>query len=546
MGDALYSIINKLDFHSHSDQSTKTIMSNPKTNHDKTARLIQLAVRAAAIPGLIIAAYLIFGGGKPADSESPRTNSRPAERLVSLNAASTPSLPKPTGFSGVGTRPIEQIKVGDRVMARNPEVTEEERASWEEPDWDQWLHLSLVMPKADGSELKIELLRPESWVLDQMSYVIEEREPESSSNLAPLAPLAGRGAGGEGQNDQASPAEPDLVPLSPMRPFYRQLGLTSAVLDIAGVELVDLTVEMDLPEMGAIGTAVITDIKPCSAVQTGNGQPVTATFSHPPSTAVLNVIFSGESDPIGVTDNHLFWSVDRQRFLPIGKMEIGETVQTFHGDTKRIEAKLPRPGPQVVYNLEVYGEHVYFVGEQGILAHNMYGEEELLEKARRLQVSGVIANTDDALEETLELMRIANRSGDAILDHGPLQAGMLLEKPHVLENGLFLQASGARPQKNLVGPGKGVDFVIFDPDPSTLRIGSEHSGLASMVSDGPPISVFGAGMLHFNKHGVVDIISDQSGHYLPTLENITRSRAWLTRQGFLNPSNLPKIKVSTP
>jgi hypothetical protein len=45
-------------------------------------------------------------------------------------------------------------------------------------------------------------------------------------------------------------------------------------------------------------------------------------------------------------------------------------VQTYHGETKRIEQKLPRPGPQLVYNLEVYGEHVYYVGDSGLLVHN--------------------------------------------------------------------------------------------------------------------------------------------------------------------------------
>ena len=74
-------------------------------------------------------------------------------------------------------------------------------------------------------------------------------------------------------------------------------------------------------------------------------------------------------EPIGVTDNHLFWSVDRQEFVPIGEMEIGERVQTYHGETKRIASKLPRPGPpKEVYNLEVYGEHVYFVGDEALLA----------------------------------------------------------------------------------------------------------------------------------------------------------------------------------
>ena len=393
------------------------------SQRERRSDWIIFGFKAFAIAGFIVSAWLIFGDS----STSARTDQR--------GPAVTPA--RSQAARGYTTKPIEKIRVGDRVYAHNPEVDEAERAAWAEPDWNDWLHLSLVMPKEDGSELQIELLRPESWVMEQVSYIAKEnRNPTfSQPKQAPLATLAGRGAGGEGptarqststvsdktlavgeiatQSTQAQSAasisprgriaqasstadgtieddsaddrrlaprrsqgsKADSVPLSPLRPFYREVVIASALLEAAEAELVGLTVEMDLPEMGATGTAVIVDVAACPPVRSGEGQPVTATFSHPPSTTVLNVIFEGEPEPIGVTDNHLFWSVDRQQFLAIGKMEIGETVQTFHGETKRIEAKLPRPGPEVVYNLEVYGEHVYFVGEQGLLAHNTYTDK---------------------------------------------------------------------------------------------------------------------------------------------------------------------------
>ena len=359
-------------------------------------RRIQFIGRLSFIAGLVVAGCLIFGGpNQPRERSDARTPADSAEHLVSLAS----SQPTPTANRSVGTRLIEEIRVGDRVLARNPEVTDAERAQWQEPDWSEWIHLSLVLPKEDGSELKIEMLRPEPWVLEQVSYIFREQEA-TQTNLAPLAPnlLGGEGLGVRGNARGPSPPTPlpengargarldkspnqettependaDLVPLSPLRPIYRDVALTAAVLDAAEAELIGLTVEMDLPEMGAFGTAVVTDISPCPPIQAGKGQPVTATFSHPPSTQVLDVRFEGETDSIGVTDNHLFWSVDRQQFIPIGQMEIGEQVQTYSGHTKRIAGQLPRPGPQLVYNLEVYGEHVYFVGEQGLLAHNAY------------------------------------------------------------------------------------------------------------------------------------------------------------------------------
>jgi hypothetical protein len=53
-----------------------------------------------------------------------------------------------------------------------------------------------------------------------------------------------------------------------------------------------------------------------------------------------------------------------------GSLEIGERLQTLSGDVKVVQQKLPRPGPQPVFNLEVHNEHVYFVGEDGVLVHN--------------------------------------------------------------------------------------------------------------------------------------------------------------------------------
>ena len=47
--------------------------------------------------------------------------------------------------------------------------------------------------------------------------------------------------------------------------------------------------------------------------------------------------------------------MEEQAFVPIGQMEVGDLVQTFQGDTKRIDSKLPRPGPESVYNVEVWG-----------------------------------------------------------------------------------------------------------------------------------------------------------------------------------------------
>jgi hypothetical protein len=77
-----------------------------------------------------------------------------------------------------------------------------------------------------------------------------------------------------------------------------------------------------------------------------------------------------------VTDNHPFWSETHQAFVPVGQLSVGDELLTLHGQKKRLTALLPRPGPpERVYNLEVHGEHTYYVGHQRLLVHNNYPED---------------------------------------------------------------------------------------------------------------------------------------------------------------------------
>ena len=131
-------------------------------------------------------------------------------------------------------------------------------------------------------------------------------------------------------------------------------------------------VRLEMSEMGVSGLARITGAEAAPAIEGGPGHVVTGIFAHPPSRRVIDVALEGEPEPIGVTENHRFWSEDRREFVAIGRMATGERLRTIHGETKRIVGRFPRPGPRTVHNLEVYGRHVYHVGHQGILTHNAY------------------------------------------------------------------------------------------------------------------------------------------------------------------------------
>ena len=96
-----------------------------------------------------------------------------------------------------------------------------------------------------------------------------------------------------------------------------------------------------------------------------------------PGLALLGPAYEGqdrvETETIGVPAGHRFWSEDRQAFLPIGEFEIGEHLLTANGSLATVRSLTKRPQRETVYNIEVDGEHVYAVGNEGLLTHNICG-----------------------------------------------------------------------------------------------------------------------------------------------------------------------------
>ena len=83
------------------------------------------------------------------------------------------------------------------------------------------------------------------------------------------------------------------------------------------------------------------------------------------------------------TTIHPLWSVDRQEWVPLAKLADGERLccdtesfglgfpssLTPKASGLVLSVSLSRV-TQPVYNIEVHGEHVYQVGELGVLVHN--------------------------------------------------------------------------------------------------------------------------------------------------------------------------------
>ena len=280
--------------------------------------------------------------------------------------SSDTNLVKPSALTAVAsevsdspyvTKSIRDIRIGERVLAHSPEVTEQERRQAIEPD-SSWQHLQLEMKKADDSILKIELLRPREWVVSHNAY--------------------------------------------------------------AGT-----TIHLDLEEMGASGPARVVNIGRAPPIARGSGEVVTGTFSHSAGN-VINLYVDGLDHPIGTTDNHPFWSEDRQAFIPAGDLQSGERLRTENGNLLAVIISSPSAA-DAVFNLEVNTEHVYFASRAGLLVHNSYLNDAAGSAAAPFAGQiGSCSNCADAVLDAVgdagELVKVQSRVGDFIAVDGISQS----------------------------------------------------------------------------------------------------------------------------
>ena len=134
--------------------------------------------------------------------------------------------------------------------------------------------------------------------------------------------------------------------------------------------------------MGLNGPARVVGIDPCPMIEPDNGtgrNVVTGTMAHPGANIVYLDI-TGLDEPLGVTDTHPIWSETRQDFVVAGQLEIGEQFRTVTGQTATLTRIHPHRGPpEMVFNLEVDGQHVYCMANRGLLVHSACpGDERMI------------------------------------------------------------------------------------------------------------------------------------------------------------------------
>ena len=88
------------------------------------------------------------------------------------------------------------------------------------------------------------------------------------------------------------------------------------------------------------------------------------------------------------------WSVDRQEWVPLAELVDGERLQGLDGLAVVLGVSLSRV-TQPVYNIEVHGEHVYQVGELGLVVHNVKSASYHLGKS----MTGGVSQTAKAMRQ---------------------------------------------------------------------------------------------------------------------------------------------------
>jgi hypothetical protein len=128
----------------------------------------------------------------------------------------------------------------------------------------------------------------------------------------------------------------------------------------------DIVDDFTLDELSISGRGVIERDEAIGPLSSGEGCMVLMTVHHQ-NNVIRRLVVDG--DTITTTDYHRFWSVDRGAWTQAHELIVGEAIGGLRG-TLHVEESEALQGVQEVYNLEVEGQHTYFVGDVGAWVHN--------------------------------------------------------------------------------------------------------------------------------------------------------------------------------
>jgi hypothetical protein len=241
---------------------------------------------------------------------------------AALMQASIRSTPAPAAIQRT-FRPIEELRVGDRVVSDNPE-TETPLESKVDPRTWRLLKLYAEERWPDGTldTIHVETLQSPEW--------IEAHGANVGAQVPP--PL-------------------DLL----------EMGLSESLL------------------------ATVVANEPCPQLETGAGRLALTTVNHLNADVweLTAVNASGVQEQLRPTGFHKFYSDTRHDWISAKEIHDNEVIRGRAGPL-RIVGKKQQQGVERVYNLTVEGEHVYYVSELGLLVHNTGCQADILFGQKRI------------------------------------------------------------------------------------------------------------------------------------------------------------------
>ena len=153
----------------------------------------------------------------------------------------------------------------------------------------------------------------------------------------------------------------------PDGPLDVTLLRTSGWVKAAGADEPGAEFYLALAELGFSGVAKVSAVE-IVQIPPGDGRLITTTMTHL-NDDVYEVRFVEDGSPLRGTGAHPLYSLDRDDWVQVRDLRVGERLQTAEGAVS-VEALEKVRGVHRVYNLEVEGDHEYLVGEAGVRAHN--------------------------------------------------------------------------------------------------------------------------------------------------------------------------------
>lgn len=304
---------------------------------------------------------------------------------------------------------IEQLQVGDRVVSDNPDTDTPEQTAVDPSSWRLVkLYAEEKWPDGTLDTIHVQTLQPPAW--------LERFDVKVGAQVPP--PL-------------------DLV-------------------------------EMALP---ANLLTTVKSIGPCPTLQPGPGRLVLTTVNHLNNDVweLTAVNAAGRREQLRPTGFHKFYSETRGDWVSTKEIHDNEVIRGRAGPLT-IVASQPLRGTSRVYNLTVEGEHVYYVSELGLLAHNNCGNQNTSLVVHPFSGGGTHITTTARLERFRDLGSRTYGSPDFGLFIAPRnQVDDLLSRAssrHEVEIALGL-AEGA------LSGGKLVRIDVDDPFSRVLRLPTE-------------------------------------------------------------------------